>query len=299
METLKIILLTAVIITADKLIDKHFHLHKTLSIAVKIALLLIFFKAAAKILQNKVPFVPSKEITLTPKDLSMQYKTINIKSSGVTIKAWLLYTTKKDNKKAPYIIYCHGNAGNISGRLNIANSFLKEGFNVMLFDYRGYGESTGKPSEKGIYQDAVSVYEYLIKEEKIPYNKINILGISLGCNAALYITALKKANTLILVSPITSAKDIAKKMPVYYIFSYFIDDILNNKKLIKKIQIPILIAHSKEDTTVPYEMGKKLFELCPSKDKEFITLSGEHSEDYFFEKNFMDKIKKFILKHSK
>ncbi len=297
MEYIKLAFLFIIIISLEYITGHYLKLPKIYKALIDILLILIYIKFAVSIMKNKTPFVPSKEIYATPEDFQLDYEDININlGKGIIIKAWLIHR-KNNDKEGPYILFCHGNAGNISHRLPIAKTLSEKGFNVMLFDYRGYGESTGKPSEKGIYEDTLAVYNYMVNNKKIHPSKINLIGISLGCNAALYLAQREKINTITIIAPITSAKEVARTIPLYYIFSFFLEsNFLNNKIFVEKIKIPILIAHSKDDEIVPYDMGKKLFEICPSKNKKFITLSGGHNEDYFEDDKFTDTIKEFIEK---
>src|SRR5207248_2460746 len=129
----------------------------------------------------------------------------NLKSTdGVKIKGWFIPGV------LPTLLFCHGNAGNISHRLDKLQIFHKLGLNVLLFDYRGYGQSEGVPSESGTYADAEAAYRYLTETRKIPPSQIILYGESLGCAVATEMARRHPAAALILESPFTSTVAMAK-----------------------------------------------------------------------------------------
>lgn len=173
-----------------------------------------FFLAVCMYLaQEHLLYRPSKELDSTPKDISLSYEEVFFDAAdGVKLWGWLV---GKENARGT-ILYCHGNAGNITHRLDSIIIFHhKLQLQVFLFDYRGYGKSEGSPSEKGTYLDVEAAWKYLTETKKIPADTIFVFGRSLGGPIAAYIAAQKKPKALILESTFTSVPDVAQAIYPY------------------------------------------------------------------------------------
>lgn len=161
------------------------------------------------------------------------------------------------NETAEFVIlYSHGNAEDLGNIRPTLCEFVNEGFSIFAYDYRGYGTSTGKPSEKKAYQDIDAAYTYLTEQLKFPPDRIIIMGRSLGGAVAIDLAARKPAAGLILESTFTSALRVVTKIPI----SPF-DRFVNTKK-IKKVKCPVLVIHSRDDDIIPFAHGEKLFKLA-------------------------------------
>jgi fermentation-respiration switch protein FrsA (DUF1100 family) len=165
---------------------------------------------------------------------------------------------------------------------------------VFIFDYRGYGESKGKPSETGIYRDAQAAYDYLLKRG-IRQDRIIGYGESIGGAVAIDLTSKNKVSSLIVGDTMSSAKEMVENTFIfipYWIFSSRFDSL----KKIKKITVPKLMAHSINDEIVPYSLGRRLYEAAPEP-KEFVKMRGGHNS-CFFESNDLirERIGNFVKK---
>lgn len=178
----------------------------------------------------------------------------------------------------------HGNAGNISNRLETIQIYHRLGFNILIFDYRGYGNSSGKPSEKGTYLDAAAVWEYLINEKHIKAKDIIIVGRSLGGGVASELAKQKNPAMLILESTFTSMPDISKEhypfMPTHLIVKHKYDSISK----LSEISCPIVVIHSLDDEVIPYTHGRLLYEKA-NEPKSFIKLRGGHGNGFMLSKD--------------
>ena len=177
------------------------------------------------------------------------------------------------------LLYCHGNAGNISDRLFKANLFHRLGLNVLLFDYRGYGRSQGTPSEQGTYKDAEAAWRFLTEKKKIPADRLVIYGESLGNGVALETALRHPPQALILDSAFTSVIDMGLEIFPYLPVRWLVRFRYDNLSKIPKIRCPVLVMHSAEDAVVPFRMGRRLFEAAPQP-KEFFQMKGTHDEGY-------------------
>jgi len=172
--------------------------------------------------------------------------------------------------------------------------FNKLGLSTFIFDYRGYGKSAGKPTEKGTYLDAEAAWNYLINEKQIKPEDIVIFGRSLGGSVASWLAKEKSPEALILESAFTSIPDIAGELypifPVHLLsrFSY------STLKYIREVKCPVLIVHSKEDELIPFKHGRRLFDSA-NEPKEFLEIAGGHNDGFVLSgKLYEDGIADFI-----
>ncbi|OGW40810.1 MAG: lysophospholipase [Nitrospirae bacterium RBG_13_39_12] len=243
--------------------------------------------------QDSIIYFPEKEIWQTPKDIGLGYEEIYfVTEDGVTVSGWYIPAENEEG----VLLFCHGNAGNISDRLDSIKIFNKLGLSVMIFDYRGYGKSAGKPSETGTYLDAEAAWEYLINVKQKPTGKILIFGRSLGAAIAAETALRKFPACLIVESSFTSVPDIGKKfypwLPVKLISKFKYSTI----EKISSIKCPKLIIHSPQDEIIPFEHGKLLFKKA-SDPKDFLEIKGGHNEGFIISGSiYTDGLKSFVDK---
>ena len=243
-----------------------------------IALILFFLLVSVFLYyrQDSMLFFPEKVIWQTPKSIGLDYEEVSLTTKdAVVINAWFI--PAEDEKGV--VLFCHGNAGNLSDRLDSIRIFHDLGQSVMIFDYRGYGRSSGKISEKGTYLDAEAAWDYLILIKHKASKDIVIFGRSLG-GAVAAETALRKGPAcLILESTFMSVPAIARKyypwLPVGLISKYRYATL----DKIGLIRCPKLIVHSKEDEIIPFEHGRKIYEKAVPL-KEFLEIKGGHNEGF-------------------
>ncbi len=219
-------------------------------------------------------FFPSKELLGSPADMGLDFRSVGINSGGVTIDAWLIPA-----QEGRYtVLFCHGNAGNISTRLEKIRLLHDLGLGVLIFDYRGYGKSGGRPTEKGVYGDAQAAYRYLTEELKLRPQQIIIYGESLGGAVAVDLAAGCGSAGLILESTFSNARDMAGLMYPFlpaFLFSVKFDSLAK----IGRIAAPKLFFHSRNDEIIPLALAGKLYSRAEGA-KAFVELSGPHNEAY-------------------
>ena len=194
---------------------------------------------------------------------------------------------KRPNPKG-VILYFHGNAGDLSRWGEIATFFVKRDFDVIVMDYRTYGKSTGKISESNLFSDAQLFYDYA--REHYGQEDIIIYGRSLGAAIATHLASKNDSRKLILETPFYNLLDVAKErfafLPVRELLKY---EFASNKYILD-VKSPIAIFHGTEDTVVPFESGKKLFDSIKTRNKSFYTVrDGGHNNLVEF-KEFQDGI---------
>jgi len=244
--------------------------------------------------QPKMLYFPTREIETTPAAIGLSFEDINLKTAdGLSIFAW--YIPAPDARAV--LLFCHGNGGNISHRLDSIKIFHDIGLSVLIFDYRGYGRSEGEPTEKGTYLDAEAAWDFLIKEKGIEPARIVIFGRSLGSAVAAELAMRRKAGALIIESGFTSIPDLGRKyyphMPIRLItrFHYATIDKVN------RLALPKLFIHSPEDEIIPYDQGMRLYERA-DEPKEFLKIQGGHNEGFLQSGDlYISGLKLFIAKY--
>jgi hypothetical protein len=239
-------------------------------------------------------FFPDKTIVQTPADFGLGFEDIWFDSSdGVRLHGWLVSASPPGH----LLLFCHGNAGNISHRLDNVRLLQQRGISVFIFDYRGYGRSDGRISEKGFYLDSEAAYQVARKWAEGNKAKLIVFGRSLGGIAATHLGATQGCDGLILESTFTNMGAMAgAHYPLPFAERLF-KHRLNAVGEIAQVRAPILFIHGNDDKIVPIRLGRQLYEAAPNP-KEFVTLPGAgHNDTYFIGgKEYFDKVVAFLDK---
>jgi len=235
-------------------------------------------------------FFPMKEIYNTPEVISLTFEEVFlVTEDGKNLHGWFM---PGDN--AGYtVLFLHGNGGNMSHRLEKIALLHNLKLNIFIFDYRGYGKSTGSPSERGLYKDAETAYEYLTKKRKIRDDNIILYGESLGGAVAIDLALTKKIKALITEDTFSSMRDMAKV--VYpFIPGFVISNKFDSVSKIRNVPFAKLIIHSVDDEIVPFSLGERLYNEA-SQPKIFLKLRGAHNTAFLdSEKAFVEGIRSFL-----
>lgn len=224
--------------------------------------------------QSRMIYFPLGKVQSNPSDAGLAYEPISLMTSdGVSLAGWYVPC---GNARGTALM-CHGNGGNIGDRLHPIGLFHELGLNVLIFDYRGYGESAGKPSEEGTYRDAFAAWQYLVEKRNTPPDRIVVFGRSLGGAVAAALAERVTPAALILEATFTSIPDMGKNiypwLPIRLLSRYRYDTIAR----LERIRCPALIAHSRDDDMIPFEHGQRLF-AAAREPKTFFELTGNHNE---------------------
>jgi len=250
-----------------------------------------------RIVESTSLFIPSQQVKSIPEDMGIPYEDITFRTKDdVFLNGWLIKADDAAGTTST-LIYFHGNAGNIGDRFDKIALFHQLGVNLFIIDYRGYGNSKGSPSEEGVYLDAQAAYDYLMTRNDINKAKIISYGVSLGGAVAVDLAQKRKVAGLICESTFSSAADMGKKiMP--FIPSFLLNIKFDSLSKIKDIDCPKLFIHSKQDTTVPYKLGRKLFEAA-GEPKSFLEIGGDHNDGYFeSRRDFSSGVAEFLKEHN-
>ena len=229
-------------------------------------------------MEDSLIFYPTSEMDGTPKELGLSYEDIYFTTEdGVKLNGWFIPSSEGEFT----LLWFHGNAGNISHRLqNIRLLHEKVKTHIFIIDYRGYGRSEGRVSEAGTYKDAEAAFHYLQNQKDIASKRIVLFGRSLGAAVAAHLAVREDALALILESPFSSIREMAKVVFPFLPIGPFLRtqyDVLGN---IKQARQPVLVLHGDQDDIVPFALGKKVFEAAPEP-KEFYTIRGADHNNTF------------------
>jgi len=248
--------------------------------------------AALYLLQTRLVYQPARRIEATPADLGLPYEEVSFETDdGVTLSGWFVPA----GKDADVVLLFHGNAGNISHRLDMLAFLHGLDLSVLLIDYRGYGNSRGTPSEKGTYLDAEAAWRFLTRRRGIDPERIVLYGRSLGGAIAARLAVGRSPRGLVVDSGFTSAPDLAAG--IYPVFPArrlcrFEYDTLGS---IRQVACPILVVHSREDSMVPFEHGRRLFEAAPGR-KHFVETTGGHNDPMELRRELLEAgLRAFLL----
>jgi len=244
-----------------------------------VAVLIVGLLVVPVLLEKRLIYFPFRDLEVTPKELGLRYEEARlVAEDGVTLHGWFLPIEGSRFT----VLVCHGNAGNISHRLDRAmlmHAKLKT--DVFLFDYRGYGLSEGTPDEQGTYRDARAAHRYLSTARGIPPGNLIIFGESLGAAVALQLALEVPARALVLEAPFTSVADMARSVLPFLPIGRLLRTHYDNLAKIGGLRMPLLILHGERDTTVPFAQGRRLFEAAPEP-KQFFAIPGAgHNDTYF------------------
>jgi hypothetical protein len=276
--------------------------------------------------QSRLVFYPEigREAVISPQTYGLKFESVDIRTAdGETLNAWWV---PADEARGT-VLFFHGNAGNISHRLDYLLLFNRMRYSTLIVDYRGYGKSTGSPSEEGTYRDAEAAWDYLRGARSVRPQNLVIAGESLGGAVASWLAARmslipspspggKREETgsplpkgegsgvgigpraVVLLSTFTSATDLGAQiywfLPVRMISRLGYD----NTENLKRIRAPVFIAHSRDDEIIPYSHGKKVFDGA-NEPKAFLEMRGGHNDGFIFTRpEWGAQLAAFLDKHA-
>jgi hypothetical protein len=260
--------------------------------------------------QSHLVFFPGtgREAVVTPQSYGLRYEALKIRTADdETLDAWWV---PAENARGA-VLFFHGNAGNISHRIDYLQMFHRLRYSTLIVDYRGYGKSTGTPSEAGTYRDAEAAWEHLRHARMARPQDIVIAGESLGAAVATWLAAEmslspqeaghgrgKVPRAVLLFSTFTSVTDLGAQvywfLPVRLLSRIGYDNVAN----LKRIRAPVFIAHSRDDDIVPFAHGRKLFEAA-NEPKTFLEMRGGHNDGFIFVRpEWIAELGAFLERHA-
>lgn len=219
--------------------------------------------------------VPGRALTMTPADVGMDYQEVSIETTdGVILHGWFIA-----GRSPRALLFFHGNAGNISHRLDSIRQFHELGLSVLIIDYRGYGQSEGRTTEKGIYRDAEAAWRYLTEHRGLAGSDIVVFGRSLGASVASRLAAEHQPLALIVESSFTSVPDIARELYPWLPARWLSRLKHATRDYIQDVSCPVLVVHSRDDEIIPFHHGEEIFESA-NEPRTLLAIHGTHNDAF-------------------
>ena len=254
---------------------------------------LVVLMAAARFLLPSLAFHPTREITATPADAGLRYEDVALTADdGVRLHAWYV---PAENARAT-LLFCHGNGGNLSWRVESLRIFHDLGLSSFVFDYRGYGRSEVSPSPEGIARDARAAWNWL-QDRGVASGDIVLFGRSLGGAVALELTRSVRPRVLILESTFASPFGVLHLDFMAPLLRAAVGDIWNSREAAERLTVPTLCIHSPDDGIVPFREGRRLYEAVAG-EKAFVEIRGSHNGGFLRSREiYVPALDRFLTEH--
>jgi len=238
---------------------------------------------------------PERRLVTPPPSLGLPIQRVEITTEdAVKLVAWVI---PAEPRSSLWLLVCHGNAGNLSEfdrPLHYAG-LRQLGLNLLAFDYRGYGESGGTPSETGLYRDADAAYHYLTNQRGVPAGRIVIFGHSLGSAVAIDLASRVRSAGLIVEGAFTSATDRGQELYPYIPVRWVAASRFSSVDKISRITVPKLFLHAERDEVIPLAHGRRLYQAAQPP-KTFVELRGGHGDAFDVDSaRYFGSIASFLL----
>lgn len=245
--------------------------------------LIVLWWIGIPLLEKASIYYPTRPFDATPAAVNLPFEEVVFQTQdGVSLTGWWIPVSPQVGRARGTVLFFHGNAGNISHRLEHAAMIHGMGLNLLLIDYRGYGKSQGVPSERGLYADALGARRWLESRKEVDAGRILYYGESLGAAAAIDLALKHPPAALIMEAPFSSVAAMAKRyypwLPAWLLRSRY-----DNLSKITRAACPVLIFHSRQDEITPFAHSQQIIEASGSRLKRLIPLSGEHNEAFLLE----------------
>lgn len=239
------------------------------SAAIGLLALYLIGAAALALFQRRLQYLPDPRAS-SPREAGLDgVEELRLSTEdGETLVAWS--APPRDGR--PFILYFHGNAGALIDRAPRFRGFLAHGYGFLAVAYRGYGGSTGAPTQAGLMRDAEAAYRAALAQGA-EARRLVLLGESLGSGVATALAATHEAAALALDSPFSSAVDVAEARYGFFPVRWLMTDQFRSDIAIRAVRVPLLIAHGDSDAVVPIDLGRRLFGLA-NEPKQFVLVPG-------------------------
>jgi hypothetical protein len=240
------------------------------------------------------PNLPSRQVDTTPADIGLAFEAVSLNTAdGETLAGWFVPAPAARGT----LLYLHGNGGNIGHRLDPIEVFHRLGLNVLIIDYRGYGASSGKPSEDGTYQDALAAWHWLTQHQHLGPQRIVLFGESLGGSVAAWLAARHAPAGLVMYASFTSVPEMAQALYPIFPASRLARYRYDTRAALGKVNCPVLILHSPEDEIIPFSHAQALLEAA-HEPKRLVELRGGHNDALLISRETYAQAVEALLRHS-
>jgi uncharacterized protein len=224
---------------------------------------------------HALTYMPQRRVEQTPAILGMDYTELSIGTAdGETLRGW--WVPARRGRSIGHVLFAHGNAGNIGDRIPIYALLSEAGFDVLAFDYRGFGHSTGRPTEHGTYLDSRAARRVLLEQPGVDPDRVLYLGKSLGGGVMLELATEFPPTGMMLMSTFTGLRDAARS--VYpFLPSPLVPDAYPSLRRIRSLRAPVLIMHGDQDELLPLRHAERLYAAAPEPKQLVVVPGGGHN----------------------
>ncbi|RJO69267.1 alpha/beta hydrolase [Nocardia panacis] len=232
----------------------------------------------ARPILHSLTYLPGRTIAQDPSVLGLEFHAVTSRTEdGETVSGWFLPASRTGRNPVGHILFAHGNAGNIGDRIPVYALLVAAGFDVLAFDYRGYGRSTGRPTEAGTYLDSRAALRALRERPGVDPNRIVYLGKSLGGGVMVELARAVPPAALVLMSTFTGLRDAARS--IYpYLPSPLVPDAYPSLRRIRDLRAPVLIMHGDRDELLPLRHAERLYAAAPEPKRLAIFPGAGHND---------------------
>lgn len=249
---------------------------RRVSLLIAIVAGLALLKLLVMWLEPRMAFYPVEGVQQTPAAMSLSYADLRIQTvDGETLHGWWL----EHPQPRAQVVFWHGNGGNVALWLEVIAGMRRRGFSVLAVDYRGYGVSTGTPTEQGLYRDASAAVQEFQRRLRRPDVPVIYWGRSIGAPVAASSVAGSEPDGLILESPMPDARSILRDNPVLWGLSFLSSYTFSTSRFLTQYSGPLLVIHGDRDSIIPYRAGKRVFDDAGTTRKTLATIAGADHND--------------------
>jgi pimeloyl-ACP methyl ester carboxylesterase len=224
---------------------------------------------------DRLMYYPRKGLDGVPGDFGLDGEEVSFPSSdGTPLHGW--YFPRAGSRTV--LLFLHGNGGNISHRLSAVRQLLRAPADVFLFDYRGYGLSGGEAKGVKPLLDAAAALETLRSRVAGEGKRIVLFGESIGGSMALILASKEKVDGVVAMAAFTSTRDVARSMPLYWLFSFILPERYDAIGALKRVEAPLLVIHGTEDEIIPFRHGEEIYAAASGRKENFWVRGGRHND---------------------
>ena len=252
-------------------------------------LLVILF---LRLFEDRLIYFPDQDAASDPHAQGLEVEDVFLRAAdGVELHGW--YAAAPGARSTA--LFLHGNAGNLSHRIDHIFFLRSLPVDVFALDYRGYGRSQGRPSEAGVYRDAEAAYDYLRRTRGVPAERLVVVGQSLGTAVAVELAARRPVAGLILEAAFPSARRVAQRVMWLPGVQWLVRTRFDSAATLRRLRLPVLVAHCTADPVIPYELGEELFQAA-NEPKSFVRFEANCHEPLYLAdpKAYADRLRVFL-----
>lgn len=247
-----------------------------LQVLPRVTLVCVLVLCSMKWMNTRLVYYPQRQWDATPADAKLAYEDVwPVASDGVKLHAWYVPA----ENAVGTVLFCHGNGGNVSHRLETILLHHQLGVNVLIFDYRGYGKSEGRPSEEGTYRDAEAMWKYLVETRGEKPERIVIHGRSLGGAVAAHLARDCTPAGLVVESSFYDITELGVELFPWLPVRWLSRMEYKTAEYVGGVRCPVLVIHSRTDGMIAFHHGENIFAAAPEP-KRFLEIHGMHNSGF-------------------